>query len=200
MKSNYEIMVEQSARQFLEYDQKVMIARFDLLHDAQTISIDFFGSRYHISRETGEVTRSDGTSAKFNEVLSIYDVLCYSKEDAHLSGEWITITSLHPQSNFGSTNSLYSRLEELFEGRVDELKEACETLGGIQTTKSDIGYQFQAFPFLPIIFQFWDKDEDFGGKINYLFDVNTLDYLHFETAWYVADHLGCLLKEQMGLS
>lgn len=29
--------------------------------------------------------------ADYNEVMTIYDVLCYSKENCHLADEWATV-------------------------------------------------------------------------------------------------------------
>jgi hypothetical protein len=67
----------------------------------------------------------------------------------------------------------------------------------VETTKADVGFMFDVFPFLPVIFQFWDGDDEFAARINFLFDKNTMDYLHFETAGYVADYLTGLIEKEM---
>ena len=109
---------------------------------------------------------------------------------ACLSGQWQTLNNLSVHSNFGAVGrSPHLETAKQYSGKVSELTRACTALGGRASTKADVGFLFDAFPFLPIIFQFWDGDEEFDPKINFLFDSNTLNYIHFETAWYVADHL-----------
>lgn len=199
MKSNYEIQVEQSAELFLEYDQETMVKRFDLEHDDGYLYIEYFGSRYRVDRTTGLVSCIGGRAARFNEAMVIYDMLCCSKEGATLSGEWVLLGSLHPSSNFTTENSMFESFTNALSGRTDELKAACEKLGGIAQSKADVGYVFEAFPFFPILFQFWEADEDFGANVNFLFDTSALNFLHFETAWYVVGQLTDMIKEEMGI-
>lgn len=200
MKNNYEIQVEQSAQLFLTYDQQPMIERFNLKYDKDFLYIVYFGTQYRIDRKTGVVSCMDGRIANFNEAMTIYDVLCCSKDGATLSEEWVLLGSLHPSSNFTSENSMFDKFARLLSGRMDELKKACEKLCGTPLTKADVGYAFDAFPFLPMVFQFWDADEDFEASVKFLFDTNTLDFLHFETAWYVVSHLTDLIKSEMNIT
>lgn len=198
--NNYTIAATAARAEFLKYDQDRMIRRFALDHDDERLYIAFYGTRYSINRETGEVLRcADGAPAGFNAVLSIYDVLCYGKENAHLSGEWQTLSNLSPASNFGASGrNLFTRVLAQFSGRVEALRAACVALGGRTSTRADVGFEFSAFPFLPIVLQFWEGDEEFEPRMNFLFDANTLDYIRFETAWYVADHLLSLLEAHLG--
>jgi hypothetical protein len=131
--------------------------------------------------------------------MSIYDVLCYTKDGATLSGDWKTLSNLSPHSNFGagSEKSLNSPVAKRFSGKTAELRNACIKLGGIAATKADVGFLFNAFSFLPVVFQYWDGDEEFEPRIIFLFDANTLDYIHFETAWYVGSHLLDIIEENM---
>lgn len=200
--TNHDIQVKAVRSEFLKWDQAVMTARFNLKSDSARIYIRFFGTEYSIDRETAEVLRvTGGEPAGFNEVLSIYDVLCDTKDGAHLSGEWQTLANLSPHSNFGSSRgSLYGTEEKRLAGKTAELRRACAALGGQEQTKADVGFRFDAFDFLPIIFQFWDGDDEFEPRINFLFDSNTLDYMHFETAWYVAGHLLDLIRRELGTS
>ena len=45
------------------------------------------------------------------------------------------------------------------------------------------------FPFLPVQLRFWDADEEFPAQLRFLWDRNTLKFLHFETVYYVIGHL-----------
>ena len=198
-RDNYLIQVESAKTYFLEYNQNNMIERFKLDSDENFIYINFFHERHGINRLTGEVLRcNNNETACFNAIMSIYDILCYSKADAVLSGEWQTLANLSVHSNFGaSEKSIFNDEALKFLGKTDELAKACVRLGGIETTKADVGFMFDAFPFLPVIFQYWDGDDEFEPRINILFDKNTLDYIHFETAWYVAGHLIELIEADL---
>ena len=189
--SNYTKQAESAREYFLKWDQAEMIRRFNLEHDGEFLYIDFFGEPYSILRSTGEVLfRNSGRRASFHSVMSIYDILCYSKPGARLSGEWQTLNNLSAHSNFGASGrSPHLETAKRYSGKASGLTQACAALGGHEATKADAGFYFDAFSFLPVIFQFWAGDEEFDPKINFLFDSNTLDFIHFETAWYVAGRL-----------
>ncbi|MFQ7287953.1 MAG: DUF3786 domain-containing protein [Lacrimispora saccharolytica] len=110
VRNNYEYAKEKIRPEFLKYDQETMIRRFQLKHDPDYIYLPFVGSEYRISRQTGEVERllsgcqapEHGNDAEkiqteqadYMETLSIYDILCYSKPDASLTGRWCLVNSL----------------------------------------------------------------------------------------------------------
>lgn len=84
--SNYEKMKNQMAGAFLQYDQENMIRKFGLAYDNDFLYIWFFNRKYRIDRLTGQVSWSKDAfqtqeKADYNEAMTIYDVLCYSKEN-----------------------------------------------------------------------------------------------------------------------
>lgn len=196
--SNYDLMAEAARLEFLKWDQEQVISKLKVEHDDDFIYIPFFDQRHSISRSDGHVIRlSDGNPAGFNAVMSIYDALCYSKPGAMISGEWKTLRNLSPHSNFGASGKdMHRQKAEKYSGQVEQLKKACESLGGRPESKADVGYRLNVFPFLPMLFQFWEGDEEFSPKLSFLFDANTMDFIHFETAWYVADALLQLLDKK----
>ena len=91
--SNYEKMKNDMAKVFLKYDRETMIRKFDLSYDENFLYLVCLDRNYRISCQTGQVSWSeDGfrteESAGYNEAMTIYDVLCSSKEDCRLLGEW----------------------------------------------------------------------------------------------------------------
>ena len=68
---------------------------------------------------------------------------------------------------------------------------------GIKAGKGDVAYQIPVFDFLPVIFQFWNSDEDFAASLQLLVDKNILDYMHYETVWFAMSHLLSRIKEEM---
>ena len=93
--SNYEKMKNSMAEVFLQYDQDNMIRKFQLEHDERYLYIRCLERPYRVSRETGQIDWSeDGfqtvNRAGYNETMTIYDVLCSSKDNCHLAGKWVS--------------------------------------------------------------------------------------------------------------
>lgn len=191
--------------QFLEYNQDEMIGRFSLESDESFIYIRFFGRDYRISRETAVVEWSkDGfetyATAGYNESMSIYDVLCCSKSGCRLKGEFMPESSLKGTVYTGSMTAGTLKLfdcAEFFDLHADELECACRELGGIPEGRGDIAFRLQVFDFLPARFALWRKDEDFSAEINFLWDENVLDFLHYETLWFIKGHMLSRLKDMI---
>jgi hypothetical protein len=123
--------------------------------------------------------------------MSFFDLFRYSNAELKLSGEWASIQSLsgmaHSSQSVGS--GLFEPFAKRFTGRSRELAEACVQLGGEAASYADVSYIIQVFDFLPVMLQFWDADDEFPAQINIFWDKNILDYMHFETTFYIASHL-----------
>ena len=196
-KSNYEQMRDQMRPHFLTFDQEVMIRKFNLNCDDEYLYIRFCGRLYRVGRTTGVVEWSeDGfltcTEGGFNESMTIYDILCYSKPDCCLSGEFAPSSSLPGLVYTGmkAGSSMGSReTEEFFNTNVELLRCACAAMGGIPEGKGDVAYRIPMFDFLPVRFSFWEADEDFSAEIRVLWDTNVQNFMHFETLFYAAGHM-----------
>ncbi len=203
--SNYEIMKRQMQKEFVKYPQEQMIGKFGLQSDGDYIYIRFISRPYRIGRVSGEVRWLDERSgnweeADYNEAMTIYDVLCYSKENCALAGEFVNMKSLSSiQGGSMSVGSgLFQDTEKLFDHREGELAAACEKLNGTKWGKGDVAYQLPMFDFMPIGIQFWNSDEDFPASLQWFVDKNMVDYMHFETVWFALSHLLRRIKEEMG--
>lgn len=137
--------------------------------------------------------------AGFDEIMAIFDVLCESKENLTLSGEWAIAQSLDYNVHYGNGTGIdmYAGYTNAFEGRMEELKTACEKLGGKPSKYADISYEIPVFDFMNVIFEFWDSDEEFPAKVQILWDKKVLDYVKFETTYYIAGHLMQQIQENM---
>ena len=121
--SNYELTKRRMQGHFLDFDQNTMIRRFGLQHDAEYLYIRFVGRLYRIDRKTGRVQWSwddfcHGIDGSFHEAMSIYDLLCCSKEGCRLSGEFGT---LRGSIAGGPGGELFSPQAGVFQGRTREL-------------------------------------------------------------------------------
>ena len=77
-KSNYDMMAEQVRELFLQYDQQVMIDKFNLKYDEEYLYPMILRTEYRINRLNGKVTYLTETGeqlAGYNEVMSIFDML-----------------------------------------------------------------------------------------------------------------------------
>ncbi|MDO4633269.1 MAG: DUF3786 domain-containing protein [Eubacteriales bacterium] len=205
MASNYDITRDSTELRFLNYDQEKMIQKFDLEHTEEFMFIDFIGRHYRINRKSGRIEWSeDGFQtvehAKFNEVLSICDVLCDSKEDCHLSGSFCTVNNLKGTvRSAGLGDDFNVRYAKIFDGHEAELADACEKLGGEKQKIGDVAYLLHPFRFLPIMLQFWGSDDEFPASLKIMWDENALSFLRYETTYYVVGHLIKRLMELAGI-
>ena len=199
--SNYELTKRRMQGHFLDFDQNTMIRRFGLQHDAEYLYIRFVGRLYRIDRKTGRVQWSwddfcHGIDGSFHEAMSIYDLLCCSKEGCRLSGEFGT---LRGSIAGGPGGELFSPQAGVFQGRTRERQRACQALGGVAEGKGDVAYCLPVFDCLPVRLSFWEADEDFPPSLQFQWDRNTTDFIHFETTFYVTSHLLARIQELMGL-
>lgn len=202
-KSNYEQMKVQMQDYFLKYDQETMIRRFDLQYDANYLYLRFVGRMYRVNRGSGRVEWSeDGfastCAADYNEAMSIYDVLCCSKENCRLSGEFVSVNNL-PGIVAGarSGSGMFDGGARFFDGKTERMRSACLRLGGHPIAQGDVGFRLSMFDFLPLELRFWESDDEFPPSLNLLWDRNLLQYIHYETSYFIAGHLMRRLKELM---
>lgn len=202
--SNYEKMKNSVNDSFLQYDQEIMIQKFSLQYDSDYLYISFIGRTYRISRHTGIIHWSDDHfqtihDADYNEVMTIYDVLCYSKENCHLAHEFVNLNSLSTvrTGNLSANGGFFQRTADSFNQKIDSLRHACENLSGKPLPKGDVAFELQLFSFLPVIIRFWEADEEFPASLQILVDKNTLDYMHYETLMFALNHLFDRIREEM---
>ena len=203
--SNYKIMKDKMAAVFLQYDQEPMIRKFALLHDKDYLYIPCVGRTYRVHRLTGAVSWSADSfqteeKADYNEVMTIYDVLCYSRENCHLAHEWINIGSLSSikGGTLAKEGNFFQHAGEYFDGKGDALAYACEMLQGRKIKGGDVAYELDMFSFLPISLHFWESDEEFPASLQILTDKNILDYIHYETVMFAITHVISRLKAICG--
>ena len=191
MVNNYETMKLQMRDEFLKYDQAAMIEKFSLHSDDENIYITFFGTEYAVDRSTGDV-RSGLGEAGYSEVMTIYDVLCYSKPNCKASGRMVNMCSLSTIQG-GSMkregDGLFGRYEAEFDQRDEALSEACAKLGGVPEGKGDVAYRIPMFPFLNVMLQYWDSDDEFPASLQLFVDDKIIDFMHNETVWFALSHM-----------
>ncbi len=199
--SNYDIMRNQMREEFVKHDQNAMIRKFPLEYDRDYIYIEFIRRLYRIHRHNGTVEWSDHhfrtvVEADYNESMTIYDVLCFSKENRFLSGRYCPLNMLKGtvKSSAGGYD-FFQKAAESFQGRTTALEHACSVLGNTAKMSGDVAAELYPFSFLPVTLQYWEADDEFPAHLKFMVDENILDYLHYETIFFMLSHLIKRLKE-----
>jgi len=189
---NYQISRDRAQSYFLNFDQQKIISFWKLRHDEAFLYVSFFSREYRIGRHDGRVFRHDGSEAGFEEVLSIFDFLCHEGEQKVLCGRWAPVNSLDGMgATAGVGTAFHTGISAVFDQDPAAFRAACEALGGEAVAMGDIGYRFPVFGDFSVILKFYRSDEDFPASATILWDANTLQFLFYETTFYIA---GFLLK------
>lgn len=206
MRDNYQTQLKNAMRIFLEYDQEQILSNFQLEHDERFIFVTFIKKPYRIQRNDGFVERMDKPDfwqpAGFEEVLSIYDMICSKNGKPVLTGSWSPIGSLGGMKNTSRAvgESNLEKYAHFFTGKGDALAKICETLGGIPAPLGDVAYYIPVFDFFSVYLRFYDADEEFPAQLQLLWDKNTCHYIHYETTFYIAIYLFQRILELLRLN
>lgn len=179
---------------FLGYDLQRAIDRFDLESDGRFAYVDYLSDRCRVDRGTARVD-VQGEGGEWTEIadpfsaLVVYDMLCHFQDqdgDPRLSGDFCSSGSLTMMAGFFATKEL--RNYDALAGHADDLAAGCESIGGIvlpTTAHADLTCAIPVFKWFDAIFQFWDGDDEFAPKATFLWDRNSLLFIHMETFSYL---------------
>lgn len=194
---NYDLQVDIGKRIFLEYDQALMIRKYRLDADRQYIYLTYLNTPCRICRQSGgieeQICGQWRECRDFSTVMTIYDLLCYHKGETApaLFGQWCTVGTF-VVTGVTQTDTFTKKYAKLFDGRLEQLKEAAQKLGGVlqpPMAGADLTCKFPVTPFFSVLLQFWAADEEFPPKLLILWDRNADSFLHFETTFYLQGDL-----------
>lgn len=195
--SNYDLQVDIGKRIFLEYDQELLIRKFRLEADADWIFLHYLNTPCRINRNDGSVEEYIQDRWRecrsFSTVMTIYDLLCYHQGETAptLAGHWCAVGTF-VITGVTETDTFTKKYAAIFDGRAEELRTACEKLGGVLQPRmagADVTCRIPVTPFFPVLLQFWEGDEEFPPKLMLLWDRNADKFLHFETTFYLQGDL-----------
>lgn len=196
--STHEVLAQQWRSAFAGYDPARISGILQLKTDEEHLYLTYFQRLYRLRLRDGFLEKQvEGNWTEelyFNEAMSIYHLLHYTKEKPFTSGVWVPNSALEGAGvhNRNMPDPLLEPFAAKFSGKAALLDEACKRLGGTRLTKGDVSWQFYAFPQVQLQLIFWDADEDFPAQVQVLFDRNVTDYIHFETT-------GCLISDLLEL-
>ena len=200
--SNYIKLCEEWAEKFLQMDKTELRKRLpELKEEDGYLKITHFGVPFGVCLDNGRIERLDGKEANATEMLNIYTLFGYVKENAFFMDKWVPFADLRNARPFGPAYKIgvTDVFAATFSGHVKELQDACVKLGGTELPQGDVGYQINAFECEPMRFYFWDCDEEFEAQANILFDYSATDFNHVESAVSTAEMGVRRLAEAAGL-
>jgi len=196
---NYEISRDRAQAFFLGFDQQAIIDAWGLQSDENWLYLRFLNRPYRVCRKTGSIFRCwSGQQANFEEVLSIFDLLCHESQWKYASGNYAPVNSLKNRPRaIGVGTSFHTEIAGEFDRNPDTFQKACLSLGAVPVPMGDLGFRFPLFQELSVILKFYFSDEEFPASLTLLWDDNTLQYMFYETVFYIAGFLLRSVLEEM---
>ncbi len=189
---NYAVAQKAAERRFCTYDMAKIVEKPGVFLENGNICTAFLGDPVRVDTATGKVTVA-GKATDFCQALTIFDWLCDRKETARAAFTFCPVSSLPGVLVSGS--GLVMKLSALA-AKIDKdpqkFRELCEAMGGVQTGAGDMGFRLPVFPDLAMEVKFYFSDEEFPASLTFLWDQNILDFIRYETVYYLA---GCLVKK-----
>ena len=186
--NNYLIQARQAKERFLTYDQNLLIQKLHLPHDAAHLYVTMLSRCYRIERSTGSIEKeaASGWDAAdtYEEVMTLLDLVCDSKENRFLAGKWKNMTDFGLMFHRNLLENKSDPTAEKFQAEPDAFRAACESLGGKPFPQGDIAYAIELFDGLSILVQLWFGDEEFPATLRFLWDENALMYIRYETMYF----------------
>ena len=97
----------------------------------------------------------------------------------------------------GVGRNLFQKSADGFNGKRKELEAVCEIFGEKLDLNGDVAVKLYPFSFLPVILQYWEADEEFPANLKFMYDENILDYMHYETIFFMTGHIVKRIEEMM---
>lgn len=198
---NYLIQAQQAKAWFLTYDQQKLMDKLHLKADEQFLYTSMLHRPYRICRATGDLERLAGgvwvDANSYEEVMTLLDLVCDSREDRFLSGRWKNMSAFGLMFHQNLLENVRDPWAEKFQDDLDGFRRACLALGGTPLPNGDAAYAMEFFDGLPIALQLWLGDEDFPANLRFLWDENANMYIKYETMYFAKALLLRAIGEEM---
>lgn len=201
---NYLIQASQAKRRFLTYDQEKLIAKFRLKSDADYLYVNLLCKLYRIDRKTGDLDYRQGDAwldgNSYEEVMTLLDLLCDSRDDRWICGRWKNMQSFGLQFHQNLLEEQYDPFAQAVDQDPESFRRACIALGARALSGADMSFALELFDGLSVAVQFWHGDEEFAPRLRYLWDENAGMYIRYETMYFAVHLLERRIREHMSKS
>ena len=177
--------LQNAMKRFCSYDMELLSRRAGVTDRGEYLETLFFGMETRMDKKTGCVT-VDGQPADYCEALSVFDWLCDGKNDAKTSACFCPVSSLPGVMVRGQGLLMEApKLSKEVDIAPDKFLRICTEMGGKMLNIGDFGVQMDIFPGLPMQMKFYHSDDEFPPVITFLWDKNILDFVRYETVYYI---------------
>jgi hypothetical protein len=146
-----------------------------------SITLDYLGQTYQIQLADMEFTAKSGELLTYRDKLIMLHYLNSAKHNP-LGGKLINFKELPEGLVYYPTfiKRTIKPLIENFAPNPSRLLSVSQKLGGKISVMGDFSVELNALPYVPIVFIFWQGDEELPTEGNILFDNSISDYLPTE--------------------
>ncbi len=169
-----------------------MIRQTDFLQKADALGVEkegnallvpLYDTRYLVSAE-GLESEEGGEITPAIQVMVCKYILTYSPDSLPVEDRLVTYREFRDSGPLISyfTSNTNKTLESAFSGNLQLLQKKAEAIGGeVQTSKTyDLSLRFFAFPRIPVIINFNDRDDLFPAQSSILYRSTAVRYLDME--------------------
>lgn len=157
--------------------------------DIQQYSLHIWGDLYLVdlaNESMKHILENAPPPHEYFDLLAMYYLL--STKDISLIGEWISEKDLPGGPTFfrGPHRIPTDLITEQFNNDLQEFKNRCKKLGGIQIDMADAAYCFSITPDIPVVVLYWIGDEDFPAEAKILYDRSVAELLSLDILFALA--------------
>lgn len=189
---NYAQSLKRMRTAAADCDFRTSAAKLHLPERDGYVFMMLLGTSYRLCLSSGMVERenADGSfsAAGYHASMIFYDILSFAPENLTASGEYVSLPSLSAVKNASgyAGADLLVQTAQFWQQHTAEIAAAIKRLGGKPFGKGDIRALVPLFFDIQMAVSFWNSDEDFPPMLTLLFDRTILQYMHYETVWYLA--------------
>ena len=146
------------------------------------LQVCFLNSFHFVSATGGEVKREDGAAVSAAVKALIVHYLLHAKKTPP-TGNLISFREVRGGGmNYYPvfTKRALLPLQKAFESQPEKLVRAAVILGGVSARYGDASATISIFPFVPVTYVVWQKDEENPAASSILFDYNVSSFLPCE--------------------
>ena len=184
--------------QVAEIDFKPIEEKLRVHAEGNDVTIPLFGKSHKVL-ESG-ITDPSGNQHSLDICVILCKYLLLCPDVYPTEKEWVCFRDLKDSGPLTTyfANDVERAIATYFAGRLDDLKEASNTLDGYPPdieVNYDLSMQFDALPRVPVMLLFNDADDEFPAKSSVLFERRAEKYLDAECLAMVGRLLFTYLKK-----
>lgn len=195
MTRSYEKIIPAARKIFCSEDRLPAALRLGISFDETCYYPVFLGNNYRIFRSDGTCQVHDEKfgwrNADYLPTMTLYDLMCFSHDPVTLSGTYtffVNLTKMQTGNVFAGKGILEDAARAFDAIPSDRFTAAISGIGGCSFDgKGDVSARIPVFGPIDILLNFWYSDEDFPPSLRLYADEKLLNYMHYETVWYLMD-------------